>query len=134
MTRQLPMQILLIGGAIYAEAKGNDDLALALGAGFLVYQGLILPKYSRTDEAEADAVGLLYMARAGYDPRAAVRIWERAAERENDPGLFAMFSSHPSNKARRKALHDMLPKAMEEYRKATGRYPDGYQPTALAPP
>lgn len=134
MTRQLPMQILLIGGAIYAEAKGNDDLALALGAGFLVYQGLILPKYSRTDEAEADAVGLLYMAKAGYDPRAAVRIWERAAERENDPGLFAMFSSHPSNKARRKALHDMLPKAMEEYRKATGRYPDGYQPTALAPP
>ena len=103
---------------------------MALGAGFLVYQGLILPKYSRTDEAEADAVGLMYMAKAGYDPRAAVRIWQRAAEREDDPGLFALFSSHPSNKARRKALEARMPEAMEEYRKATGRYPDGYSPAA----
>lgn len=134
MTRQLPMQLILMGGAIYAEAKGDDDLALALGAGFLVYQGLILPKYSRTDEAEADAVGLMYMAKAGYDPRAAVRIWERAAEREGDPGLFALFSSHPSNKARRKALENLLPQAMEEYRKVKGRYPEGYQPATVPPP
>lgn len=134
MTRQLPMQLILMGGAIYAEAKGDDDLALALGAGFLVYQGLILPKYSRTDEAEADAVGLMYMAKAGYDPRAAVRIWQRAAERESDPGLFAMFSSHPTNKARRKALEARLPEAMEEYRKTTGRYPDGYSPGERASP
>lgn len=133
MTRQLPMQLILLGGAIYAEAKGDDDLALALGAGFLVYQGLILPKYSRTDEAEADAVGLMYMAKAGYDPRAAVRIWERAAEREDDPGLFALFSSHPSNKARRKALENLLPQAMEEYRKVKGHYPDGYQPAMIPP-
>lgn len=132
MTRQLPMQLILLGGAIYAEAKGDDDLALALGAGFLVYQGLLLPKYSRMDEAEADAVGIMYMAKAGYDPRAAIRIWQRAAEREGDPGLFAMFSSHPSNKARRKALEALLPEAMEEYRKAIGRYPDGYQPEAQA--
>jgi predicted Zn-dependent protease len=133
MTRQLPMQLILLGGAIYAEAKGNDDLALALGAGFLVYQGLILPKYSRTDEAEADAVGLIYMAKAGYDPRAAVRVWQRAAEREGDPGLLGLFSSHPSNKARRKALEGQLPQAMEEYRKAKGGYPAGYVPTAGGP-
>lgn len=128
MTRQLPMQLILMGGAIYAEAKGNDDLAMALGAGFLVYQGLILPRYSRTDEAEADAVGMMYMAKAGYDPRAAIRVWERAAERESDPGLFAMFSSHPTNKSRKKALEAKLPEAMEAYRQATGRYPEGYTP------
>ena len=130
MTRQLPMQLILLGGAIYAEAKGDDDLALALGAGFLVYQGLILPRYSRTDEAEADAVGLMYMAKAGYDPRAAIRVWQRAAERDGDPGLLAMFSSHPTNKARKKSLEAMLPEAMEAYRQATGRYPQGYSPSA----
>lgn len=126
MTRQLPLQLILLGGAIYAEAKGDDDLALALGAGFLVYQGLILPRYSRTDESEADAVGLMYMAKAGFDPRAAIRVWQRAAERENDPGLLALFSSHPTNKTRKKALETMLPEAMEAYRQATGRYPEGY--------
>lgn len=129
MTRQLPMQLILLGGAIYAEAKGDDDLALALGAGFLVYQGLILPRYSRTDESEADAVGMMYMAKAGFDPRAAIRVWQRAAERDGDPGLLAMFSSHPTNKTRKKSLEAMLPEAMEAYRQATGHYPKGYSPS-----
>ncbi|HMP74910.1 MAG TPA: M48 family metallopeptidase [Kiritimatiellia bacterium] len=121
LTRALPMQMLLIGGSIYAEAKGKEDLALALGAGFLVYQGLVLPKFSRKDESEADAVGLMYMARAGYDPRAAVRIWERAAARGKDPKLFAMFSSHPTDRDRAEALRKLLPQAMEEYERARGK-------------
>lgn len=133
MTRQLPMNIILLGAAIYAEAKDKEDLALALSAGFLVYQGLLLPKYSRKDESEADAVGLMYMAKAGYDPRAAVRLWKRAHEREGDDSLFAIFSSHPSNKARWKSLDKMLPAAMAEYAKVKGGYPSDYQPPAGAP-
>ncbi len=133
MTKQLPMNLILMGGAIYAEASGNDDLALALGAGFLAYQGLVLPKYSRTDETEADAVGLMYMAKAGYDPRAAVRLWKRAAEREGESGLFGFMSSHPSNSNRYKALQAQLPEAMEEYRKAKGHYPEDYSPPAGGP-
>ena len=124
LTRQLPVQLLLIGGTIYAEAKGNDDLALALGIGFIAYQGLLLPRYSQADEFEADAVGLLYMAKAGYDPRAAVRVWKRADEIQGEPGMFAgflsVFSSHPTNRKRREALEALLPQAMEEYRRATG--------------
>lgn len=133
MTRQLPMNIILLGAAIYAEAKGKEDLALALGAGFLLYEGLLLPKYSRQDEAEADAVGLMYMAKAGYDPRAAVRLWKRAYEREGDAGLFALLSSHPSNKARFQALERMLPQAMSEYARVKGGFPADYQPPAGAP-
>ena len=121
LTRGMPMQLILIGGSIYAEAKGKEDLALALGAGFLVYQGLVLPKFSRNDEAEADAVGLMYMAKAGYDPRAAVRLWERAAARGKDPKLFALFSSHPTDRARADALRKLLPKALEEYERARGK-------------
>jgi predicted Zn-dependent protease len=133
MTRQLPMSIILLGAGIYAEAKGKEDLALALGAGFLLYEGLLLPKYSRKDEAEADAVGLLYMAKAGYDPRAAVRLWQRAYEREGDDSLLAMFSSHPSSKSRYRALEKMLPQAMAEYARVKGGYPAGYQAPAAAP-
>ncbi len=123
LTRGMPVQLLLLGASIYAEAKGKEDLALALGAGFLVYQGLILPKFSRADETEADAVGLMYMAKAGYDPNAAVRIWERAAARGKDPKLFAMFSSHPTDADRAKNLRKLLPQAMAEYEKARAAKP-----------
>lgn len=123
LTREMPMQLLLLGAAIYAEAKDKEDLAIALGAGFLLYQGLLLPKYSRADEAEADAVGMMYMAKAGYDPRAAVRLWKRAYEREGDEGLFALFSSHPTNKARYESLQKMLPQAMEEYNRVKSAKP-----------
>lgn len=121
LTRQLPVQLALLGGMIYAEAKGKETLSYALGGAFLVYQGLVLPAYSRRDEYEADAVGLMYMAKAGYDPRAAVRIWERAAERSKDPKLLAYLSSHPTDRQRAEALRKLLPQAMEEYEKARAR-------------
>lgn len=133
LTRQMPMNLILMGAAIYAEAKGKEDLATWLGAGFLLYEGLLLPKYSRDDEAEADAVGLMYMAKAGYDPRAAVRLWKRAHEKEGDKSLFAWLSSHPSNKARYKALQAKLPEAMAEYARVRGGYPADYQPASAAP-
>lgn len=122
LTRQMPLQFVMLGAAIYAEAKGKEDLALGLAAGFLVYQGLVLPKFSRADETEADAVGLMYMAKAGYDPNAAVRIWERAAARGKDPKLFAMFASHPTDANRAKALKSLLPQAMEAYERARVHY------------
>lgn len=132
LTREMPVNLLLMGASIYAEAKGKEDLAMWLGAGFLVYQGLLLPKYSRGDEAEADAVGLMYMAKAGYDPRAALRIWKRANEKEGAPGFLAMLSSHPSNKDRYRALEKRLPAAMAEYARVKGGYPPDYQPPAGA--
>lgn len=118
LTRGLPVQLAMLGASIYAEAKGKEDLARGLAAGFLVYQGLVLPKFSRSDEAEADAVGLMYMAKAGYNPNAAIQIWERAAARGKDPKLTALFSSHPTDRARAEALKKLLPQAMEEYEKA----------------
>ncbi|MCO5061273.1 MAG: M48 family metallopeptidase [Kiritimatiellae bacterium] len=118
LTRGMPLQLVLLGASIYAESKGKQDLAMGLAAGFLVYQGLVLPKFSRADESEADSVGLMYMAKAGFDPNAAIRIWERAAARGKDPKLFAMFSSHPTDSARASALRKLLPKALAEYERA----------------
>jgi predicted Zn-dependent protease len=109
LTRQLPMNLLLLGGAIYAEAKGKEDLTLALGGVFLLYQGFILTKYSRDDEREADLVGLEYMARAGYDPRAAVRLWNRAAlASEGENKLLSLMSTHPRSAERANLLESHL--------------------------
>jgi hypothetical protein len=85
----------------------------------------LFPHYSRVQESEADRVGLFYMAKAGYDPRAAVEIWRRAAEAEGGEGagLGGFLSSHPQNKDRMVALQQNLPQALEFYERATGNIP-----------
>lgn len=122
---------------VAAVADHNDagDVAMALRAVFLVGSALWIPMYSRTDEFEADRVGLFYMARAGYDPRAAPRIWKRVAAREKDrSSMMNIFATHPANKARYEALEKMLPYAMEEYVAVIGEYPTGYVPPENVPP
>lgn len=122
LTRRAPVDMLLLAGSIYAESKGNDDVALATGVAFVAYEGLLIPQYSRADEAEADAVGLMYMAKAGYDPRAAPELWRRVNEKEGRaPALVRWMSSHPSHRDRYKALEKLLPAALAEYNKATGQ-------------
>lgn len=118
LTRELPVRLALIGGMLYAEMKGKNELAMGLAAGFLIYEGLVLPRYSRENEFEADRVGTIYMAKAGYDPRAALRIWERAAARSKDPKLFAFLSSHPTDRQRAEALRKLMPQALAEYERA----------------
>ncbi len=85
----------------------------ALGAG--AQYGILLP-FSRDHESEADEIGLLYMARAGFDPREAVSFWTRmsqAAGRGNQPPEF--LSTHPSSGTRIERLKALLPKALEIY-------------------
>lgn len=85
----------------------------AIGAG--AQYGVLLP-FSREHELEADQMGLLYMARAGYDPREAITFWERMenAGGQQPPG-FA--STHPSHGRRIERLRDFMPKAMVEFEK-----------------
>ena len=119
ITSSMPISMLLLAGSITAELTDNRDLAIAMGAGFLVYEGLVLPRYSRRDEHEADELGLFYMAKAGYDPRAAPRVWRRLHERDGDPGLLQYLASHPSHRDRYRALEELLPRAMEKYHAST---------------
>ena len=81
--------------------------------------GVLLP-FSRNHETEADEIGLLYMARAGYDPRESISFWERMAEAGgNQPPEF--MSTHPSHGTRIERLQQFMPKALAEYGKATKR-------------
>jgi len=89
----------------------------ALGAG--AQYGLLLP-FSREHETEADEMGLLYMARAGYDPREAVSFWERMSSAGGpQPPEFA--STHPSHGRRIQDLQAFMPQAIAEYEKAKSR-------------
>lgn len=86
----------------------------ALGAG--AQFGVLLP-FSRKHESEADELGLIYMARAGYDPAEAIAFWERmAGNNSREPPEFS--STHPSHGTRIQQLRELLPKAQEEYAKA----------------
>lgn len=124
LTRRAPVDLLLLAGALYAEAKDREDLAVAMGVAFIAYEGFYLPRYSREDEAEADAVGLMYMAKAGYDPRAAPALWKRVAEKEGrTPSWLRWMSSHPSHEDRHRALEQQLPAALVEYEKALAARP-----------
>jgi predicted Zn-dependent protease len=116
MTRQMLPSLLFMGGAIFAQAKDREDIAYALSGTFVLYNGLWVTRYSRTDEIEADSVGLMYMAKAGYDPRAALRIWDRASQRRNgnDPAS-SIFSTHPSDSTRLQNLRTKLPAATAAY-------------------
>lgn len=87
--------------------------------------GVLLP-FSRTQEAEADSIGLLLMARAGYDPQEAPRFWERFSQTSGEK-LPELLSTHPSDETRSAKLQEIVPRAMSVYQSASQRHGLGEQ-------
>ena len=121
------MLVQLGGAALDAgmSARGMSPAASAtiLGAyGAGSQLGVLLP-YSRVQEYEADRLGLLYMARAGYDPRDALRFWRAMQEygRKRGGGTPVYLRTHPLDADRIAQIERLMPKALEEYRKNGGR-------------
>lgn len=97
------------------EQKPEQTRNLWLGAfGLGAQVGLLLP-YSRTHENEADHMGLIFMALAGYDPRSAPAFWKRMAAKKGGAAPPEFLSTHPSDKSRIANLHALVPEAMEYY-------------------
>jgi predicted Zn-dependent protease len=118
MTRNTLVSGALAVGTAIAKSRDNDTAAYAMGGAFVAYKGLLVTHYSRRDEYEADRVGMMYMAKAGYDPRAAINIWERAAAGGGNSGSpLDMLSTHPNDADRMQALQEQLPAAMAEYKR-----------------
>lgn len=106
MAQQLAASALNIKPA-YSQAF---DIAFGLSANY----GVILP-YSRTQEYEADRIGLILMAKAGYDPRVAVDFWSRMAQKGGTkPPEF--LSTHPSDQNRIDSIKSILPEALKYYK------------------
>jgi predicted Zn-dependent protease len=98
-----------LGVAGAGEGAVGQLVQLATGVGAL--------SFSRSAEAEADRIGLEYMARAGYDPRAAVELWqnmEQATAADGRPPEF--LSTHPDPQSRIAAIRGSLPEVMPIYR------------------
>ncbi|MDR4499156.1 MAG: M48 family metallopeptidase [Candidatus Scalindua sp.] len=78
--------------------------------------GILLP-YSRVHESEADHLGLIFMAMAGYDPHTAVGFWERMASMKGSANVPEFLSSHPSDQNRIKNIKAEMPEAIGYYQK-----------------
>ena len=99
-----------------ADPVTSQAVMAALGLGTNV--GVLLP-FSRTHESEADYIGLLLAAEAGYDPREAVRVWERMEQvSEGQPEEF--LSTHPSHGTRIEQLNTWMPEALAKYQPRPG--------------
>ena len=86
----------------------------AYGVGTTV--GIMLP-YSRTQESEADHLGLIFMAMAGYNPNTAVEFWQRMADMKGGQEPPEFLSTHPSDQTRINDIKKWLPDAMKYYKK-----------------
>jgi predicted Zn-dependent protease len=99
-----------------ALSRGNPATVQAvgslLGAGAAV--GVLLP-WSRQQESEADHLGLILMAKAGYDPRAARDLWVRMSQQKG-AGQPEFLSTHPSDPTRIRQIEAWLPEALQYYR------------------
>ena len=83
----------------------------AVGAGT---QGLLL-KFSRRQESEADHLGLIFMAMAGYNPAQAIPFWQRMAA-QSQGGTPEFLSSHPADATRIADIERLLPEAQKYYK------------------
>lgn len=120
--------ILVNAGAAGLSIALNDKEAKERQKWLLAYTGLstvgvILP-YSRKQEYAADEIGLLYMARAGYSPEAALSFWKKfGSERKSVMDDVAEFlSTHPIGEKRLDRLRNMLPRAVAEYSISAKQY------------
>ena len=86
--------------------------AFGLGSQF----GIMLP-FSRMHESEADHLGLIFMAMAGYDPATAVEFWKRMSAMKNEQAPPEFMSTHPADATRISDLKELLPEAMKYYKK-----------------
>lgn len=109
-----------MGGAALATALEEKPektqqlwmTAFGLGAQF----GVLLP-YGRLQESEADHLGLIFMAMAGYDPNVAVSFWQRMAAEKGGGAPPEFLSTHPSDDTRIRKIKELLPEAMTYYKK-----------------
>jgi len=100
--------------ALKNRPEKTRQIALtAFGAGAEI--GVLLP-YSRRQESEADHIGLILMARAGYDPRGAIPFWQRMMK-EGHGQRPAFLSDHPADAKRIKDIENEMPEALKYYKK-----------------
>lgn len=117
MSQGLIQQMGGVALSVALKDKPESTQALAMAAyGVGTTVGGVLP-FSRLHETEADKLGIIFMAMAGYDPREAPKFWQRMAalNKGNKPPEF--LSTHPSDQTRISNLNNAMPEALKYYKK-----------------
>jgi len=100
---------------IEGDDKKSKNIMALIGAGTQV--GILLP-FSRKHESEADQLGIQYMAKAGFDPSGAVKLWQKM-KKNSGKSVPEFMSTHPSNDTRIKKLQTFLAQNQEIYKSST---------------
>jgi Zn-dependent protease with chaperone function len=108
-------QNLISSVALAAAGAGS---AQSIDAANQIMQYVMVLPNSRQNEKEADAIGLELAARGGYDPRAAITLWEKMSKESKGKNPPEFLSTHPSNENRIKDLSALIPKVMPLYEEA----------------
>ena len=117
LTKQQNQQVgtNILGNVLnQAVGSGVGDLASAVAGKYFSFRNL---KYSRDNETEADYMGLIFAAMAGYDPQQAIPFWKRMSQ-GNSSNQNDIFSDHPSDAKRIAALQKEMPTALKYYHPA----------------
>jgi predicted Zn-dependent protease len=101
-------------GMVMQNREEQQKQILLTAYGAASQYGVILP-YSRKHELEADHIGLMMMAKAGYDPSCAPGFWERFSSLKAGGEPMELLSTHPSDQRRAAQLRELLPQAMQHY-------------------
>ena len=104
-----------VGAALLGLGQASADLA---DAG---YEALIATKFSRTDEREADRIGLELTARSGYDPRAGITLWQKMIKASQGGRSPEFLSTHPAESNRIQEIESLLPTVTPLYEAARRR-------------
>lgn len=112
MVQQLGFSALSVA---ISEKPAETQQLFGTAYGVATTVGAMLP-FSRLHESEADKMGLIFMAMAGYDPREAPKFWERMSALSGGSAPPEFLSTHPSHGTRIKELNDAIPEAMKYYK------------------
>ena len=107
-----------IGGSVLssvAQAKGMGNAASIIDMAAQIGFNFANLKYSRDNETEADRLGLIFAAMAGYDPQLAIPFWQRMAQQSGGSTKSEIFSDHPSDEKRIAELQKRMPEALKYY-------------------
>ena len=113
LRKQYGSQIL---GAVMQGAGASTNLQSISSTVFGIGTTLGGAAYSRSQESEADRLGLIFAAMAGYDPNVAVNFWQRMASATGNN--YSILSDHPSDQSRIKNIQGWLPEALQYYKPA----------------
>lgn len=104
-----------VGAALLGVGAGSADIA------GIAYEALVSTRFSRLHEQEADRIGLELTARAGYDPRAGVTVWQKMIQTNQGGQRIEFLSTHPTETSRIQDIQALLPQVLPLYETARRR-------------